>query len=354
MIFWISAIIAFLVLLAVLILIGTWLVHLPSAVNVCETVTTLGTGAAGQFSLEDLGWCEECEFPSLDGITLRGTYIRGNAPKRHGVVLFCHEFGGDRHVATSYVSRLLDKGFDALAFDFRNHGTSDRMEGYLPRTWATEYEVQDVMGAINFLRNLDDADVAGVALMGLSRGGSAAISAASHSDGIWAIITDGAFESRWVTTAHIRRFMPQFVRLAPMLTVLPWFVHVLYGTLVHNIVARKVKHPCIKLKEDVRHIRQPLLMIHGGRDRTIPVELAHRLWRRLRSPARLWIVPKGNHNRSLWSEPEQYQQRICRFLKKHAPRPTVLASHEPIATSPVTGASAAKRADKRLESPVCM
>ena len=214
MIVWVSAAIVLLVLIAALILSGVWLFHLASAINICETVATLGTGAAGQFSLATLGCCEECEFASLDGVTLRGTYVHRHTQQRHGVVVFCHEFGGDRHVAASYVSGLLDHGFDVFAFDFRNHGTSDHMEGYLPRAWATQYEVQDVLGAIDYLRTSDYADVAGVALMGLSRGGCAAISAASRHDGIWAVITDGAFESRWVTTAYIRRFMPQFVRLA--------------------------------------------------------------------------------------------------------------------------------------------
>jgi hypothetical protein len=83
----------------------------------------------------------------------------------------------------------------------------------------------------------------GIAIVGLSRGASAALSAASQADGIWAMVTDGAFVSRWVTTANIRRFMPQFVRLAPVLTRLPWCVHVIYGSVVHDLVARQVKHP---------------------------------------------------------------------------------------------------------------
>jgi uncharacterized protein len=352
MIFWISAAIVLMVLIAVLILLGVWLFHLSSAVNICETVATLGTGTIGQDSLAALGWCEECEFTSLDGVTLGGTYVHRHTTQRQGIVVFCHQFGGDRHVATSYVLRLLDHGFDVFAFDFRNHGTSDHMEGYLPRTWATQYEVLDVLGAIDYIRTSDYADGAGVALMGLSRGGCAAISAASRHDGIWALITDGAFESRWVTTAYIRRFMPQFVRLAPLLNAVPWFVQSLYGTFVHDIVARKLNHPCLKLKNDVRHIRQPFLMIHGGRDRTIPLELAHRLWKRLRTPAHLWIVPKGGHNRSIWAEPEQYQRRICRFLMKHAPPQTALAAHDARLASPTAVGFATQLPKRRLDSPV--
>ncbi|MCE9547617.1 MAG: alpha/beta hydrolase [Planctomycetia bacterium] len=328
MLFWIPAALLLPVLIAGLSLLWIWVFHLSSAITTCETITSLGTGATPQFSLNELGACEECEFPALDGVMLRGTYVHRRTSPRKGVVVFCHEFGGDRHAAASYVEQLLDQGFDIFAFDFRNHGTSDRMEGYTPRSWATRYEVDDVLGAINHVRTLDGADVAGVALMGLSRGGSAAFSAASRQNGIWAIITDGAFESRWVTTSHIRRFMPQFVRLAPLLAAAPWFVHAVYGTFVHDLVARKVKHPCIKLKNDIRHVRQPVLMIHGERDRTIPVELAHRLRRKLRTRSRLWIVSKGGHNRSIRSDPAEYQSRVCNFLRRHAPRSAAADSHE--------------------------
>ncbi|NLF70905.1 MAG: alpha/beta fold hydrolase [Candidatus Anammoximicrobium sp.] len=320
-----------------LVLLGVWLFHLPSATGICDTIGTLGTGGSGQFSLKTLGDCRECEFFTPDGLKLQGTYVRRRTVERLGVVVFCHEFGGDRHVAAPYVAGLLDEGFDVFAFDFRNHGESERMAGYTPRTWATRYEVLDVMAALNYVRSLEDADPEGVALVGISRGGSAAMSTASCAEGVWALITDGAFVSRWVTTANIRRFMPQFVRLAPVLTRLPWFVHSIYGTVVHDLVARKVKHPCINLVNDVRGLRLPALMIHGARDSTIPVELAYRLWRRLPNRARLWIAPKSSHNRSLRTHPARYRRRICRFLKNHAPGP----AHWPHEIAPTVSPNAA-------------
>ncbi len=312
-------IIACLFLVPCVVLVGTWLKHLSSATEICERVGTLGKGDSGHFSLKDLGDCRSCEFPTVDGLTLRGSYVRCRTGERIGVVMFCHEFGGDRHVAAPYMVELLDQGFDIFAFDFRNHGESDRMEGYAPRTWVTQYEVLDVQAALSYLRSLEDADPDGIAIVGLSRGGSAALSAASQADGIWGMVTDGAFVSRWVTTANIRRFMPQFVRLAPVLTRLPWCVHAIYGSVVHDLVARQVKHPCRDIARDVRRLRVPLLMIHGGRDRTIPVELAYRLHKRLPHQTRLWVVPKSGHNRSIRTQPNRYRRRMSRFLRNHAP-----------------------------------
>jgi uncharacterized protein len=313
------SVILVLFLFACLVVVGTWTLHLSYATAICEQVGALGKGRSGQFSLDVLGTRRECEFPTADGLMLRGTYAHCRTFERLGVVVFCHEFGGDRHVAAPYMAELLDAGFDIFTFDFRNHGESECLEGYTPRTWATHYEVLDVQAAIAYLRSLEDSDPQGVALVGLSRGGSAALSAASRSDGIWALVTDGAFDSRWVVTSHIRRFMEHFVWLTPMLRPLPWFIHVIYGSLVHDRVARKLKHPCIHLVSDSRRIRLPLLMIHGARDRTIPVELAYRLRRKLPNRPRLWIVPKSRHNQALEREPARYRRRICRFLKNHAP-----------------------------------
>jgi uncharacterized protein len=321
MLFWVLfASLLVVLLLPVLVLVGTWAFHLRSATEVCDRISTLGLGGAGHCSLNTLGSCRECEVPTPDGLTLRGTYVYRRTPQRRGVLVFCHEFGGDRHVACPYIEGALDEGFDVFAFDFRHHGDSDRMEGYTPRTWTTRYEVIDVLAAIDYLCSDDDAPPEGVALMGLSRGANAAISAAIDNDDVWALITDGAFVSQWVVTANIRRFMPRFVRLAPVLVRLPWFVQAFYGKVVHDIVARKTNNPCIHLGEEVRRLQQPLLMIHGGRDSTIPLELARRLWKRMRNHARLWVVPKGGHNRSIAFDPQRYQRFMRRFLARHTPR----------------------------------
>jgi hypothetical protein len=60
-------------------------------------------------------------------------------------------------------------------------------------------------------------------------------------------------------------------------------------------------------------------MIHGGRDSTIPVELAYRLHKRLPHQTRLWVVPKSSHNRSIRTQPNRYRRRMSRFLRNHAP-----------------------------------
>ena len=303
-------------------LVGIWLYHLRWTIDTCDRIGTLGAGSAGHLSLEALATCRTCDFTAADGQLLRGSLVHHRSPgPRRGIVVFCHEFRGDRHSAAPYITGLLERGFDVFSFDFRNHGQSSRMSGYDPRAWTTEHEVSDVLGAVAFVRSQKDADPRGVALMGLSRGGSAALTAAGRCDGIWGVVTDGAFVSHWVTASTIRRFIPQFVPFAPLLVRLPWCLHCFYGAMIQSIVARRLGHTCINLAQEILAVHQPWFMIHGGRDSTVPVELARRLRKLVPRRPRLWIVPAANHNRSLRRASHRYHQRLCRFLERHAKRP---------------------------------
>lgn len=43
---------------------------------------------------------EECEFKTLDGLRLRGSYLPTGTRARRGVVVFAHELGSNRWAAT--------------------------------------------------------------------------------------------------------------------------------------------------------------------------------------------------------------------------------------------------------------
>jgi hypothetical protein len=75
---------------------------------------------------------EEVRFAAADGLELHGSYFRARTPERAGVLVFCHEFLGDRWSYRPYTDGLRDLGFDLFTFDFRNHGTSASEAGYEP------------------------------------------------------------------------------------------------------------------------------------------------------------------------------------------------------------------------------
>jgi hypothetical protein len=69
---------------------------------------------------------ENVKFDTADEVELRGTFYPA-AKAKAPVVLLLHKFGGSREQAgwdKALVKALHDKGFAALAFDFRGHGES--------------------------------------------------------------------------------------------------------------------------------------------------------------------------------------------------------------------------------------
>src|SRR5262249_51040300 len=85
---------------------------------------------------------EEVDFPTSDGLSLRGCYLKTEWPRK-GVVLLGLEFGSNRWSCRSYCEPLLAAGYDIFAFEPRNQGESQSMDDYEPLQWLTSYEVMD-------------------------------------------------------------------------------------------------------------------------------------------------------------------------------------------------------------------
>ncbi|HID21319.1 MAG TPA: alpha/beta fold hydrolase, partial [Planctomycetaceae bacterium] len=132
-------------------------------------------------------------FPTTHGLTLRGSLYRQTDQPSRGLIIFCHELGGNHWSALSYCEGLWEAGFDILAFDFRNQGESDALPGYEPLHWLTCYEVQDVLSAIRFVRQDDQLARMPLGLFGISRGGGAALAAGALTPSVRCVACEGAF-----------------------------------------------------------------------------------------------------------------------------------------------------------------
>ncbi|MGZ5916950.1 MAG: alpha/beta hydrolase [Methyloceanibacter sp.] len=62
--------------------------------------------------------------------------------------------------------------------------------------------------------------------------------------------------------------------------------------------------------DHIAEVRVPLLVVHGARDRVIPVGQARHLYTKARNPKRLVILPRGDHNdlydRGAWEKIDAY------------------------------------------------
>lgn len=270
---------------------------------------------------------EDVRFTAADGVELAGTYFRERAGRRAGVVIFCHEFLGDRWSCQPYADHLRDRGFDVFAFDFRNHGESGQDPVYRPLQWVTDHEVNDLRAALACVRSRADCDPAGVGLFGVSRGGGTALVVAADDPAVWGVVTDGAFPTCGTMLAYIIRWAEIYVSSPFLWKRMPIWVFRLLGWAGR---IRSEKRLACRFPDVERAVSRlaprPWLMIHGEKDAYIGPDIARTLFAEGGDPKELWLVPGAKHNRCREVQNGAYLARVAEFFVKAAPRRAPLAT----------------------------
>ena len=68
--------------------------------------------------------------------------------------------------------------------------------------------------------------------------------------------------------------------------------------------------------EGIRHIRAPLLLIAGDRDRHTLLSQSRRLFEAAPEPKSLWVVPGAAHVSFHDFSPDAYERRVLEFLER--------------------------------------
>jgi len=144
-----------------------------------------------------LAKAEDVTFSSTDGVRLKGWLFRGK-PKMAPVVL-CHDLGESRNAVMNIAIALNQAGFTVLAFDFRGHGASGG-EG----STLGIHEVRDVLGAVDFVADLPDADTDSrkIGIFGAGMGAHAAVLAAAERPSLRVLVLDGLWPDAGFTLVH--------------------------------------------------------------------------------------------------------------------------------------------------------
>jgi pimeloyl-ACP methyl ester carboxylesterase len=262
---------------------------------------------------------EDVSFRTRDGLTLRGTHLKHRHGERRGVIVFGHELNGDRWNAVPYVVDLLDAGYDVVTFDFRNHGASDADPKFTPRPWISAFDEADFRAAIDYAASRPDADPRGVGVLGISRGGGAALCAAAGDARVRCIFTDGAYPTRSAHLIYVRRYVDIYVppNWHWLSGIFPDWGFELFLNMARRVWGRRRHYPFVDVETAAARVTQPTLMIHGGADTMIPVEAAQALQKSIAGPSKLWVVPEARHNGAVFAEPEAYRRRLLKFFRLH-------------------------------------
>ena len=259
---------------------------------------------------------EHVTFPTPDGLTLRGCYLKAAAPRK-GVILFGLEFGSDRWSCRQYCEALIAAGYDVFAYEPRNQGDSDKDPNYEPLQWVTDRDQADMRAAIKYLLARPDALPSGIGVFGISKGGSTALLAASHDRRVRCVATDGAYATYTTMVPYMRKFVKIYSNRTWIQNRVPaWLYGAVGGEGVKQVArSRGVTYPSVE--KAVGRLRQPLLMIHGEGDTYIKPEMARALFERVREPKELWVVPKAKHNQALHTAGDEYHRRLVAFFDTH-------------------------------------
>lgn len=224
--------------------------------------------------------CAEREFAG-SGVTLRG-WSCGADGARRGTIVYLHGIADNRGSGVGTIRRFTAQGFDVVAYDSRGHGLS---EGEIC-TYG-HFEKADLG------RVMDTLVEGPVILIGTSLGAAVALQAAALDARVSGVIAAEAF-SDLETVARDR---------APVF---------LTDRIIRKAFVIAEERGSFRIRdvspvEAARHIRVPVLLVHGAADTETAPAHSVRVFDALAGPKRLILVEGAGHNRSLsgtqvWAE----------------------------------------------------
>jgi len=225
----------------------------------------------------------EVRFPTRNHRELYGWWVPAERPpsgeETPPTVLLVHGWGRNVERVLDYIDNLHPRGFNLLAFDSRNHGSSDK-----DRFSSMLKFAEDIMAAIDFVVDRPQVDPGRLGVVGLSIGGAAAVYAAAHDRRIGAVVTVGAFAHPVdiMRAEFARRGVPAGV-IAPLFRYFEWRIGVTFDDLApENNITRATAR---------------FLIVHGREDEVVLLDQAKRLMKAANPPpAELWILPGRGHS----------------------------------------------------------
>lgn len=244
---------------------------------------------------------EDVQFEASDGVKIKGWFIKGIGKGTAPTVIFCHGLGANMSDFTELAAVLSGKGYNALLFDFRGHGESERKAssfGYL--------EQRDLLGAIRYIKDRKDIDAERIAVYGFSMGGAVAILTAAESTDIKVVISDSSFTT--LREQGERLFTGSFLPPSIFLRPVTWMYELYFRVDANKVAPINGIH-----KISPRGV----MIIGGGADEQMPSSDAMRLFAAAREPKELWLIPGAVHGGTLYMAGDEYGKRVLRFLDSH-------------------------------------
>lgn len=238
---------------------------------------------------------EEVRIPASDGGALYSWWM-ASTPAAPALILL-HGWGRNLSRTLPYIEALHPLGYNLLAFDARNHGSSTPVKKPTVGTFS-----QDVLSAVAFLRQ---RGVTQIGLVGLSVGGGAVINASGWDKSIRAVVTVGAISHPVALMKYefSKRHIPGFLA-----SFLLDYMRRRYG----------LDFDAIAPLHNLPQAEADFLIIHGENDQTVPLAQGQALAAAGKpGKTRLWVVPQKGHS-DCHTHP-QFWEKVNAFLRETLP-----------------------------------
>jgi len=240
----------------------------------------------------------EITFKNND-IKLKGWFIPGNS---NSTIIIAHGYGGNKAGCLDYAEFLHKAGYNLLLFDFRAHGESGG-------NWTSNgyYESDDIIAAVNYLKENFSTYAEKIGVLGISMGGKAAIIASAKTEDIDAVIADSA-PAGFIESMNLRERVEMKSCKVIGLFVIEDLVSYLYE------LQTGISEDRNKALNYVNRMNSAILIIHGDKDRIVPVKDAYLLYERAKEPKFIWIVNNTGHHGALQWHWVEYERNVIKFF----------------------------------------
>jgi dipeptidyl aminopeptidase/acylaminoacyl peptidase len=234
---------------------------------------------------------EDVEFPTTDGLTLRGWYF----PSHNGAaVIMVHGQGNNRTMFMPEVVLLTNAGYGALVFDLRAHGESDG-----DTTTLGYKEMDDLIAAVDYVSARPDVDPQRIGAMGFSLGAVTVTRAAARDERIKAAVIEASY-------ATLKDALDWRVRDFPAIGGFArWWGESQTGMKVDDVSP----------EADICSISpRPVFIIYGSEDGMFPSDSAARMEAAACEPKQFMLIEGAPHCCYFQYAPEEYPRRLMEFF----------------------------------------
>jgi dipeptidyl aminopeptidase/acylaminoacyl peptidase len=247
-----------------------------------------------------LGWAyQDVSLQTEDGVRLAAWLVPGTdgeAGRSAVIVLHGYPFS-KAHVLG--LASFLHEDYDLLFLDLRYFGESG---GAVTTLGLREW--RDLVAAADFLRS---RGYTSIGVWGFSLGGSVALLALPHEPRIDAVVADSAYSDLREMTHDYYGRLPLLAGMLVGITDL--LTRAAFGAGLAEVSPARA----------AASVPTPLLLIHGGRDRTIPLNHHERIRRSVsaHTEVQTWIVDEADHGETYALATQAYEGRVRAFFARH-------------------------------------